>query len=239
MIYILLDAQFLECQHTTDTEQDLLFDTVLPVASIELVGDLTIPFAIELIIGIQQIQVHAAYGYLPEVCFDGATRIRNLDHHIRPVLFFHLGNRQVVEVLRLVVRDLLAFRTQGLGEITIAIEETDGSHIDVAVRRLFDIVAGENTQTTRVDLEYVRQTILHREISDRRFLLVFRRIHIGAEVRVNGIQMVHEFCVLGQLHHSVVAEDVQQNNRVRVGAMPSFGIDVTEQILCVAVPTPP
>ena len=34
MIYIFLDTEFLECQHTADTQHDLLFDTVLPVAAV-------------------------------------------------------------------------------------------------------------------------------------------------------------------------------------------------------------
>ena len=52
VIDILLDAEFLQCQHTSDTQQDLLLDTVLPVAAVELVGDLTIPLAVHLIIGV-------------------------------------------------------------------------------------------------------------------------------------------------------------------------------------------
>ena len=147
MINVLLDTQFLQRQHTADTQQDLLFDTVLPVSAVELVGDLTIPFAIQLVVGIQQIQIHTADSYTPEIRFHHATRVRHLDHHVRAVRLFHLRNRQVGEVLRLVVGDLLAFRTQRLREITVAIEETDGGHIYVAVRRLLDIVARENTQT--------------------------------------------------------------------------------------------
>ena len=39
MVDILLDAQLLQQQHTTDTQQDLLLQTVLPVATLEGVGD--------------------------------------------------------------------------------------------------------------------------------------------------------------------------------------------------------
>ena len=35
VIYILLDTELLEQQHTTDTEQNLLLQTVLPVTTIE------------------------------------------------------------------------------------------------------------------------------------------------------------------------------------------------------------
>ena len=39
MIYILLDAELVEEEHTTDTKEILLLDTVLPVTTIELVSD--------------------------------------------------------------------------------------------------------------------------------------------------------------------------------------------------------
>ena len=134
---------------------------------------------------------------------------------------------------------MLTFRTQSLGEITVAIEETDSGHIYVAIRCLFDIVARQDTQTTRVDLQHVGQTILHREICDSRFFLVFRRVHVSAELIVNLVQFLHELRILAQLYHAVVTQDVHQNNRVRVCAMPCLGVDVAEQILCIRVPTPP
>ena len=39
VIDVFLDAQFLQQQHTTDAEQDFLLQTVLPVATIECVGN--------------------------------------------------------------------------------------------------------------------------------------------------------------------------------------------------------
>ena len=39
VVNILLDAQLLQHEHTTDTQQNLLLEAVLPVATIESVGD--------------------------------------------------------------------------------------------------------------------------------------------------------------------------------------------------------
>ena len=201
--------------------------------------DLTIPFAIKLIISIQQVQIHTTNCYFPQICLHGATRIRNLNHHVAAVLLFHLRDRQVAEVLRLIVGNLLSFRTESLCEIAVTIEETDSGHVNVAVGSLFDVVTGEDTQTTRVDLEHMRQTVLHREISDRRFFLVLRCVHVFAELSIYLVQLLHELSILGQLNHAVVADDVQQHDRVRVGTMPCIVVDVAEQILCVSIPAPP
>ena len=39
VVYILCDTHSLEGEHTTDTEEDLLLEAVLPVTTIELEGD--------------------------------------------------------------------------------------------------------------------------------------------------------------------------------------------------------
>ena len=52
VIDIFLDAQFLQRQHSADTQKNLLFDTVLPVAAVKLVRDLAVPFAVQLVVRI-------------------------------------------------------------------------------------------------------------------------------------------------------------------------------------------
>ena len=42
VIDILLDTHLLQCEHTTDTEQNLLLQTVLPVTTVERVSDRTV-----------------------------------------------------------------------------------------------------------------------------------------------------------------------------------------------------
>ena len=44
VVDILLDAQLLQGEHTTDTQQDFLLQTILPVATIERVGDGLVKF---------------------------------------------------------------------------------------------------------------------------------------------------------------------------------------------------
>ena len=65
MVNVFLDTQFLEREHTTYTEQNLLFETVLVIATIELVSNGAIPFAIQLIVRIQQIEIDTSNGNAP------------------------------------------------------------------------------------------------------------------------------------------------------------------------------
>ena len=39
VIYLRIETEFAECTDTADTKEELLFETVLPVAAIEVVGD--------------------------------------------------------------------------------------------------------------------------------------------------------------------------------------------------------
>jgi hypothetical protein len=239
MVDILLDTEFLEGEHTTDTEHDLLLETVLIIATIELVGDRTIPLGVEFIIGIEQIEVHTTYSHLPEVSLDDTIGIGHLDNHIGAILFLDLGDGEVSEVLRLVVSDLLPLGRERLGEITIAIEEADGGHIDIAVGSLFDIVTGEDTETTGIDLEDMGETILHGEISDRRFFLVLGSVHVCTELIVGLVELLHELLIFGELDHLIIADGIEQHHGVGAGAMPSIEVDVTEEVLCIAIPAPP
>ena len=239
VVYILLDAQLLERQHTTDTQQDLLLNTVLPVTTIQLVRDLTIPLRVEVVVGIQQVQIHTTYGYAPEISVYVAVGVGHIHYHRRTVSVLHLRNRQVAEVLCLVVSDLLSLWREGLGEIAITIEETDGRHIDVAVAGFLQVVTGQDSQTAGIDLNHLAQTVLHREISDARLLGILRLIHISAEIGIYLIQLLHEYFVLAQGLHLLVAQDVEQYDRIRLRAMPFVQVNTAEEILCLMVPNPP
>ena len=164
VIDIGLDAEFVEGEHTAYTQQDLLLDTVLPVATVELVRDLAIPLGVHIVVGIEQVEEDTAHVDLPQIGVYKTVGIGHIDYHRAAVLVTNLRDRQVVEVLCLVVGDLLTFGREGLCEISVAIEETDSRHIDIAVGSLLEVVTRQDTQTTGIDLQHAGQTILHREI---------------------------------------------------------------------------
>ena len=161
VVELRVDAEFLEHQHTTDTEHILLFDTVFPVAAIKLVGDLTVKFAVHVEVGIHQVEVHATYVHTPNVAVNDSAGERYLKDHRATVFVHHLFQRKLIEVLGFVVGNLLTVNRQGLGEISVTVKETYGSHVDTAVRCFLDIVAGEYTKTAGVNFQCVAQTIFH------------------------------------------------------------------------------
>ena len=110
MVNIFFDTQFVECNDTTHTEQNFLLDTVFPITSVELVGDLTVPFGVHLVVGVEKVEVDTPYSHFPEVCLDNTFRIRHFDNHRCAISVLDLRERQIGEILRLVVGNLLSFR---------------------------------------------------------------------------------------------------------------------------------
>ena len=239
VVNILLNAELIQSQHTTDTQQNLLFQTVLVITTIQLMRNRTIPFAIEFIVRVQQIQTDTTNSHTPQVRMNRTIRIRHVNNHRRTVSLFHLLHRQILEVLCLVISNLLTFRTQRLCEIAVTVQETDSRHVHIAIRCFLQIVSGQNTQTTAVYLQNMRQTIFHREISYRRLLCITWLIHISTELRIHVVQTLHKRLVLTQLHHAVKTDHVQQHHRIRLRTVPSVNVDITEQVLRIRVPYPP
>ena len=159
-----LDAKFFEHQDTAYTEQVFLFDTVFPVAAVELVSDLAVKLAVHIKVCIHQVQLHTSYVDAPDVAVDYAAGVGYFENHRLTILVEYLLDGKLVEVLRLVVGYLLAVNAEALGEVAVTVEKSDGGHIDARVGRFLDIVAGEYAQASGIDFEAVAQTVFHREV---------------------------------------------------------------------------
>ena len=133
VIDILLDTELLQHQHTTDTQEDFLLQAVFPVATIKLVSDRTVEFAVHFIICIEQIQRHTTYVYSPYICMYIIVQIRNIDYHRLTVFVHYAVNWQATEVLSVIVSNLLAIHSKALCEITVTVQETNTTHINIAV----------------------------------------------------------------------------------------------------------
>ena len=197
VINVLLDTQLLQRQDTADTQQDFLLQTVLPVATIQLVGDAAVELAVQVIVRIQQIERHAAHIDTPYVGMHIVIQVRNVDDDLLAILIQHAVDGQLTEVLSLIVGNLLTVHGQSLREIAVTVEEAHATHVDVAVRSLFQVVAGQYAQTTGIYFEHMRQAILHAEVGYRRTLLVGLHIHIVAELGVDSIQTAQDDFIIG------------------------------------------
>ena len=158
-------------------------------------GDYTVEFRVHVEVGVHQVELHAAYIHTPYVAVDCAAGIRNLYNHGAAVLFHHLLDGELVEVLRFVVGDLLTINAERLCEVAEAVEETDGGHGHAAVGCLFDVVACKYAKTTRVDFQGVAQTVFHREVGNRRDIGAHGLGHVLFERFIDVLYASHHFGV--------------------------------------------
>ena len=131
VIDIFLDTEFLQQQHTTDTEQDLLLQTVLPVAAVKGVGDALVELRVHLVVGVEQIELHTTDVDTPDIGMHIIVEIGHVNHQGITLLIQLTHNGQTAEVLGFVIGHLLPVHRQALGEVAIAIQEADGAHIDI------------------------------------------------------------------------------------------------------------
>ena len=204
VVDILFDTQLFESEHTADTEQVFLLDAVFPVATIERVGNAAVKLRVHFVVRIEQVERDAAHVGTPQRSMNGEVGVGNINHHLVAVRVGYALNGQTVEVLRFVVGNLLTVHREGLGKVTVTVKETYGHHVDIAVRSLFQVVAGQDAQTAGVDFQYVAQAILHTEVSHRGTLGVGLHIHILAEVAIHLVHAGNGFGVLGKFLQAVV-----------------------------------
>ena len=205
-----LDAQFVQHQDTADAQQVLLFHTVFPVTAVELVGDGAVPLAVRVEVGIEQIEFDTTHVDTPDVGIDDAAGVGNFEYHGATVFLGHLLDGQLIEVLSLVVGNLLAVHRQCLGKVAIAVKEANSSHVDVAVAGLFQIVTGQNTETARIDFQYMAQTILHAEVGDGGYVFAFFDVDIFFEMLIHRVDVVHELFVFRNFFESFIPDALQE-----------------------------
>ena len=224
VVNLSLDTQFLEHEHTTDTEHIFLLDAILPVTAIELVSDRAVKITVLVEVGIEQVKIHTSHVNFPDVGINHAPGIRHLENHLLSIFINHWFNGKVIEILRLVIGYLLSIHREGLGEIAIAIKETNSGHIDAAVTCLLDIVTGEDTQATRVYLESVAQSILHAEIGHRGDILAHGLAHIFLEVIIDSVDFCHKLFVFAKLLKLRGRHLIEHHHGVLTRSAPYFAV---------------
>ena len=114
VINVFFDAELLEGEDTTDTEEIFLFHTVFPVTTIESVSDLTVELRVHLIVSVEQIERHTTHIDAPNECMNGESRERHVYHHLVAIGIEHAFNRHTVEVLCFIVSNLLTVHRERL-----------------------------------------------------------------------------------------------------------------------------
>ena len=114
VINVFFDAELLEGEDTTDTEEIFLLHTVFPVTTIESVSDLTVELRVHLVVSVEQIERHTTHINTPNECMNGESRERHVYHHLVAVSVEHTFDRHTVEVLCFIVSNLLTVHRERL-----------------------------------------------------------------------------------------------------------------------------
>ena len=228
-----------QCPDTANAQQDFLLETVFPVAAVELIGDLAVLLHVVFEVGIQEVEVGAADADLPDTGVHHAAGHLHGDGHPVAVLVGYRLCRNLEEVLGVVFRHLIALRGEPLGEIAVTVEQADSDHVNVHVAALLEVVAGQDAQTSGIDLQAGVEPVFHAEICDGRGAALGLAGHIGVELVHHRTEIADELLVLRQLVIPLEADRIQDNHRVMSATVPNIRIYVFEQCFCVVVPAPP
>ena len=158
--------------HAANPEQQLLAQSVAQVAAVQVVGQSAVRIGVFRHVGVEKQDGHdmsADTGHLvaPRPQLDGAAL--DADGGACRQFGQPLGGRPGDR--------LLALRTVGaepLAKVAAPVDESDRDHVEPAVGRGTDGVAGEDAEPARVGRKLGRQTDLHREVGDRG-----RAVHAG------------------------------------------------------------
>ncbi len=233
------DAEGPESADTAYAQKQLLLEPVFPVSAIEMIGYLPVIGPVGLKIGVEQIEVGAAHGHLPD---SGSHRPAGEGHGgSEPVAVLVAGGLggNLQEILSVIFGLLLALGGEDLIEIAIPVKKAHGAEVHVHVAGLLEVVAGEDSKSAGIYLEGGVQTIFHAEISDGRVGPFALERHVPVELRHDAAQVVEKLLILGKLVEALAAHGVQNGHGIVDTLVPHVGIYGFEKRLGVFVPAPP
>ena len=233
-------ADGLEHTHATDTEQNLLFETIFDIAAVQGGRHAAILLPVLIEVGIKEIERYATDIHAPDAGVEVTAGHRHADHEPVAILVLVGLDGQFGEALRRVKVDLLAVCGNLLLEIAIAIEQSHTEHVHVAVAGLLEVVAGQHAKTAGENLQLVADTELHAEVGDTVLLAVARLLHIGRKPFIYILQLANVFFVMGEVLHSFQRQQLQHVNGVFFACLPKGGTgNFLKQLAGLERPAPP
>ncbi len=192
MIDVGSDSKCPQGTHTTDTEENFLLETVLPVSSVKMMGHLTVFGKIGIKIGVEEIKVCPSDRHFPYSGIHLPARHIHIDGEPFSVFIQHRFGGSLEKILCIIFRNLIALRSDSLGEVTVPVEQADCRHIHIHIRRFLEVVSRQNTKPSRINLERTVQTVFHTEIGYRRILPLGLCRHISVEFSHHGRKTVQK-----------------------------------------------
>ena len=116
------------------------------------------------------------------------VRIGNMNDQLLPFMIQHFLDGEFPEILCLENFTLFPVHRNALVEIAMPVKQSYGTEVDITVRSLFEVVASQHAQPSRIDFQDFVQSVLHAEIGYRRPFGIRFLIHIFVE---SSIDVIH------------------------------------------------
>ena len=239
VIHLGIQTKLTECADTAHAKEEFLLETVLPVAAVEVIGNLAVLGDIGLIVSIHKIEVRAAHFHLPQACSEVTAGESHGCGYPVAVLVQHRNRRNLGKVLGVITGHLISLGAEHLVEVSVAVKKADSYKVHVHIGGFLEVVTSKDTKAAGVNLQGSVQTVLHAEICDGRILTLCLCGHVSVKFIKNPAHAGQEFCVLGELLEALDTYGIQHCKRIVAALVPDFGIDGPEKILCALVPAPP
>ena len=234
--------------YAADAGQDLLLHAMFLIAAVEAVGD---PAQVVLVlrdVGIQQQQRNTTDLRHPDLRMQSAAvRQCQLNQRGRAGTVGEQPQRQPQRVERRVVFVLPTVGGQRLPEVAGAVVQAHRDQRQSEIRRGLQMVAGQDSQATRVVRQHLGDPELHRKIGDAvghgsavlvLLLVPQRAAQIIVQIGGQMIEPVQESAVDRQFVQPCRAHRAQQRNGILTALHPQVRVDRAEEILRRLVPRP-
>ena len=135
------------------------------VAAVELMGDVAVLLGVFRQIGVQQIKRDMAHFCLPDLSPSPCVCGKSTSICTSEPFSCNTGDHRQVFEIRVGVGDLLvALSVDGLGEISLPIEQADANQRQAQVARRLAMISGQDAETARINRKALMEAELETEI---------------------------------------------------------------------------
>ena len=237
-----LDVHGAQGSHAAHAEHDVLREPRLRVADVQAVADPARLGVVVRVVGVEQVERHAADVDPPDECLDLALAERHLDRQRLALAVRHERRGQALGVRVDPVLVLPAGGVDALAEVALVVHQPDRDERQAAVRGLLHEVAGQRAEAARVDRQRAVDRVLGAEEGDRVLRIDAhvrgRPLELRLDVALELLRALHEARVVGGRVQRARGGLLEQPHRVAPGALPASRIDGLEDGRAVRVPAP-
>ena len=232
-----VDPQRAQSPHAADAKHDLLAKAAVGLGHVEAVGDVPQVLGVRLEVRVEEKQRHPPDLHAPDGDPHVAAADRSLDLDAR-----HLAHRQLGSPVFVIHLDLPAVRIDVLPAKSLPVQQADRDQREPQVAGRFQVVAGQDPESTGIDRQAFGKSELEREVRDGE-----RRLGVHEPRMPVVVLLVGGFCALERLldlgprprpQNAILAQLVEQQHRVLTCRLPEFRVERAKQSLDSGLPCP-